>query len=191
MVTRRRPAKYVAAFAGRVVAPQAEEERLWITGSSHSGDDPSGLTISLRDSTRSKSVEVETRLDDAAQSAPTLLFHLLFLEVTRVRKPRFPYEIRIEREQRKLLLDGRRRVFTVYTCGQWAVATARLRGEYVRVSALAKEIDNVQLQTLDVAALTRLTSEWAKGHTAFAAVKGARGAKAKASRTGRGAKPRQ
>src|SRR5579862_2350051 len=124
MARRQWSAADVARFAGRVVAPDAQAGQLRVSGGSALGDEPLSLSITRRDGRSQRGVVVETRLDGRSLTDfyPHLLFPLLWREISRVRRPKFPYDLRIQREGRKLLLDGRARSFSVYSCGQWAMA---------------------------------------------------------------------
>jgi hypothetical protein len=153
---------WIKAFDGRAVAPVAGPDLVKITGSSGAPDTPHGLTIGVLGKRR---LTVETTLGAGYRgSVSHQLFHLLFGAVTENRRPRVPLDIRIDRDRQRLLLDGRPRVFTVYACGRWAMATAEIRGNHVQLLATAEKMARIELHTLDARALEPLVEEWAARH---------------------------
>jgi hypothetical protein len=95
-------------------------------------------------------VEVSTR---GSRTQPLDALMHLTLETAVRRRPRFP--IVIERGKARIAVDGRKRVFTTYTCGQAAVAVASLGDLDVMIRCPAKRFSALSLEAIDAADLKK------------------------------------
>ncbi len=117
------PDELFAAFDGRIYRPVGE----WAVGPSlgwgRSGDSVSSLRIQHVLGAAKESVSVEVSKHEGRPAQLVALQHLTF-EFGLVRRPRFP--IVIERGKVRIPVEGTSRMFTTYTAGSAAVATATI-----------------------------------------------------------------
>jgi hypothetical protein len=120
----------IEAFGDQIYRPADATARLVCQkGWGRSGDDISSITLHFLHGSETEPVIVEVSKERFRADPVTALQHLLF-DIS-LGQPRFP--IVIERGNQPVPIDGRTRMFTVYTTGAAAVGVATVEDVEVMV----------------------------------------------------------
>jgi hypothetical protein len=160
-ISRRLPTAraYFRAFDGWVIAPTGD-----VPGdiSGWSDNAPSHLRLSF--GVRGERVDVDHRSAEHALR-PTMVAADLAWHSLLAGTERFPIELRFERHQLSVPLAGRKRRFTMITCGDFATALATFDGCAVQISAQRGVLETISLRKVGEQELGRWMSESATRRT--------------------------